>query len=107
MRVKSVFNSTATGGTTEHATAMAATAATATATSSACIWAPPYSQQPPRAQQPPYVQQPVTQSPENETIIFVCGILGFFLGPIPIIIALVMGKDYNKANNYGGSEKIR
>ena len=68
---------------------------------------PPYSQQPPRTQQPPYVQQPVTQSPENETIIFVCGILGFFLGPIPIIIALVMGKDYNKANNYGGSEKIR
>jgi hypothetical protein len=44
---------------------------------------------------------------KNDTLILLLGMLSFAFGPILAIIALVLGKDFNKNNNYGNNKSIK
>lgn len=50
---------------------------------------------------------PGNEEPKNANLVMILGILSFFVGPICSIIALVLGKGYNKHNNYGGSSDMK
>lgn len=48
----------------------------------------------------------ISEQPQNAKTVKILGILSFFI-PILSIVTLIMGKGYNKKNNYGGSSDIK